>query len=419
MSTWEKLIYDPIHGYMSFKGDIISILDNPIFKRLQDIRQLGACYYVFPGASHNRFEHSLGVAFLAEKMIGVIANNQPELHITKREIELIKIAGLCHDLGHGPLSHAFDSEIIPRLVGENKHIAHEWRSCQLLRQIIKAEKVIFTEKEIVFIENCIQPVDTENERLFLYEIVSNSLNGIDVDKFDYLRRDPYNLGLDYHFNSDRFIEQARVIDDHICFPEQLGKSIMHMMSIRYEFLREICNHKVVKIHEYMISDAIIAAESVLKLADRILKLDFTHLTDNIVYTIETSDNPLLSESQHIINDMKRRQLYHYVGEYKLSNLQKVQEIINEGLPTHIMEKYNVKYEDYIVQHLCLGYTNKKGHPLDNVYFYKTCEPNIIVQLQKRDFGKLLPSSFCEDTTLRFFSRRNHHLVKMMIDTYGF
>ena len=66
-------------------------------------------------ATHTRFEHSVGVCYLAGKMIRSIAKNQPELKITKKDIELIEIAGLCHDIGHGPFSHLFDHYVLKNL----------------------------------------------------------------------------------------------------------------------------------------------------------------------------------------------------------------------------------------------------------------------------------------------------------------
>ena len=77
MSRLTKLIYDPIHGYMSFDKDCLDIIDTITFKRLQNIKQMGTCDYVFPGATHSRFIHSLGVAYLAEKMIKNISLKQP------------------------------------------------------------------------------------------------------------------------------------------------------------------------------------------------------------------------------------------------------------------------------------------------------------------------------------------------------
>ena len=77
MNDKEKLIFDPIHGYMDFNPLCLQIIDTPEFQRLRNIKQLGTCYLVFPGASHNRFEHSLGVAFLARKMILNLQYRQP------------------------------------------------------------------------------------------------------------------------------------------------------------------------------------------------------------------------------------------------------------------------------------------------------------------------------------------------------
>ncbi len=72
----------------------IKIIDTPQFQRLRDISQLGATYFVFPGAASKRFEHSIGVSYLAKRFVTEIANNQPELGITKEDILCIEIAGM-------------------------------------------------------------------------------------------------------------------------------------------------------------------------------------------------------------------------------------------------------------------------------------------------------------------------------------
>ena len=87
------------------------MLDHETFKiveQLKDIKQLGVCYHVFPGASHNRFEHSIGVYHLSKQYMNILNRNW---EFTEREITCISIAGLVHDIGHGPFSHLFD-EII-------------------------------------------------------------------------------------------------------------------------------------------------------------------------------------------------------------------------------------------------------------------------------------------------------------------
>lgn len=105
------------------------------FQRLRAIKQLGTSYYVWPGGCHNRFEHCIGeflsslfrsnesltnmgcmlpgVSHLARKVASILQEKQPELHITDRDVECVEIAGLCHDLGHGPWSHVWDGMFIP------------------------------------------------------------------------------------------------------------------------------------------------------------------------------------------------------------------------------------------------------------------------------------------------------------------
>jgi hypothetical protein len=103
-----KHINDPIHHNIWMENLCLQIIDSPQFQRLHGLKQLGTCFYIFPGATHTRFEHSLGVAHLAERMVKGLMEKQKELGITAQDVLCVKIAGLCHDLGHGPFSHVFD-----------------------------------------------------------------------------------------------------------------------------------------------------------------------------------------------------------------------------------------------------------------------------------------------------------------------
>ncbi|XP_018526907.1 deoxynucleoside triphosphate triphosphohydrolase SAMHD1-like [Lates calcarifer] len=109
-----KVFNDPIHGHVELHPLLIKIIDTPQFQRLRNIKQLGGTYFVFPGASHNRFEHCIGVGYLAGRLVQALNERQPELLISRRDILCVQIAGLCHDLGHGPFSHMFDGMFIPR-----------------------------------------------------------------------------------------------------------------------------------------------------------------------------------------------------------------------------------------------------------------------------------------------------------------
>lgn len=78
-----------MHGYIKLDGLSVSLVDTPQFQRLRDLKQLGTLYYVFPGASHNRFEHSLGVGYLAGETVERFRQQQPELELTRHDAKLL------------------------------------------------------------------------------------------------------------------------------------------------------------------------------------------------------------------------------------------------------------------------------------------------------------------------------------------
>jgi len=134
-----------IHGHIlwRFSDDHIYIrmcglfgvrCDRRHFQRLRDVKQLGTSHFVWPGATHTRFKHSLGivgrwhssshthysrpcvpgVAYLSRLLASRLQSNQPELAITDRDVDCVEIAGLRHDLRHEPWSHVWDGTFIPR-----------------------------------------------------------------------------------------------------------------------------------------------------------------------------------------------------------------------------------------------------------------------------------------------------------------
>ena len=119
-----KVLADPVHRTIKVPDVVRQLLDTQQLQRLRDLKQLGTCYYVFPGASHNRFEHSLGVSHLAGESLEYLDRSrapggagagapQP---VTLDIQACVRIAGLVHDLGHGPFSHVFDGQFIPTVL---------------------------------------------------------------------------------------------------------------------------------------------------------------------------------------------------------------------------------------------------------------------------------------------------------------
>jgi len=355
-----KLIYDPIHGYMSFPKKVVNVMDTPIVKRLKYLKQLGSCYEVFPGASHNRFEHSIGVAYLAGKFIDKLELNCKSFIWSK---EQIMIAGLCHDLGHGPGSHIWDNEILPIRNINSPFINHEYRSKYMLEQLVCNQKVSLTHEDIVFIQELIEP--TKEYTDIPYHIIHHPKHGIDVDKFDYLQRDCYNIGLEYSWDYIRLMNEAKIINNQIYYPKKLECHIYRMYDTRYRLHKEIFNHPVVKSIEYMMRDAILLADEHLDIISRTLDDRFQTLTDHIFTEILFSTDKELKPARLLLQRIQNRDLYKFVKELEIPRNTKIDliDIIPTGEDVENYILFRMKhplysfYNDYI-NHIPLYYKGK-------------------------------------------------------------
>uniref|UniRef100_S4RUN8 HD domain-containing protein n=1 Tax=Petromyzon marinus TaxID=7757 RepID=S4RUN8_PETMA len=187
-----KMINDPIHGLIELKKPLLLIVDTPEFQRLRFIKQLGLCHKVYPSAVHTRFEHCIGTSHLAGQLVRHLKECSKEHNITDMDVLCVEIAGLCHDLGHGPFSHAFET------VMKKKGIEwkHELKSVEMLCHLIEKnslQKDLENLKTITFLllskTTLTEIIEKEYKcKMFLFEIVANDLNCIDVDKFDYFAR---------------------------------------------------------------------------------------------------------------------------------------------------------------------------------------------------------------------------------------
>ena len=245
----------PIHGHLELSPLSVKVIDTPQFQRLRDISQLGGVYYVFPGAASKRFEHCIGVAYLARYFIEKLASQQPELNISSVDILCVELAGLCHDLGHGPFSHLFDAKVLPQL--GVKHFVHEHASIGILDILISENNLMseferngLTADDIHFIKELIlgdadeAPIDFNwkgrGDKTFLYDIVANKRNGIDVDKFDYFARDCHVLGVSKSFDCLRLMKFARY-----CFKFKQLSYTLFCFIYSFDILLKCC---LVRVH---------------------------------------------------------------------------------------------------------------------------------------------------------------------------
>ncbi|KAG8995501.1 hypothetical protein FRB94_009121 [Tulasnella sp. JGI-2019a] len=315
---------DPVWDLIGFDALSWSIIDTPQFQRLRYLKQLGTSYFVFPGASHNRFEHCIGTGHLARKLLETLKKNQPSLNITARDIQCVTIAGLCHDLGHGPFSHVFDGHFIPAVKGpraDGSYWCHEEASEMMLDALVKDNNIPLSRDYVNFIKDLIRGTpklslaNNPPEKKFLFEIVSNKKNGIDVDKWDYIARDTKAVGETCALVASRLIEAARVIDDGIAYNWKDAQSVYELYYSRYSLHKRIYSHKTSRATEYMIVSALIAAEPVLHLADAIEDPQkYLYVTDSVVEDIERSNDPRLAESKAILRKLRRREIPKRVEE---------------------------------------------------------------------------------------------------------
>ncbi|KAI0982752.1 hypothetical protein GJ496_006987 [Pomphorhynchus laevis] len=338
-SVSSKVFNDPVHGHIELPYLIVQIIDTPQFQRLRNIRQLGTTNFVYHAASHSRFEHSLGVCYLAGELINLLMLKQPELGITEADSLCVQIAGLCHDLGHGPFSHSFESFM--NRIDPNVHWSHENASVKMFRHIIAKNKLTnkfnqfqLDQDDLEFIEYLIDPLCSEHNpfvkrpnKHFLSEIVCNKYSGMDVDKWDYFARDCYYLNLGTLFDYHRFIKYARVIDVdgelHISTREKEMNAVNDLYITRTMLHRRAYQHPVAKAVEIMIVDVLLKANDAItlqasgkqfRISECVNDMNaFELLDDRILYLIQTSTDPSLEQSRQLLRRIDQRDFYKFIG----------------------------------------------------------------------------------------------------------
>ncbi|CAG6021538.1 unnamed protein product [Menidia menidia] len=434
-----KVFNDPIHGHLELHPLLVKIIDTPQFQRLRNIKQLGGAYFVFPGASHNRFEHSIGVGYLAGQLVQALNERQPELLISRRDILCVQIAGLCHDLGHGPFSHMFDGMFIPR-ARPGKAWKHETASLAMfdylvddnnLQPVLKEHGLVLPDDLDFIKEQIAGPVNTyathckewpykgrTEDKSFLYEIVANKRNGIDVDKWDYFARDCYHLGIQNNFDYRRFLKFARVCEvdgqKQICNRDKEVGNLYDMFHTRNCLHRRAYQHKVGSIIETMITEAFLKADPYIQIEGsggdmRTLSTSiddmvaYSKLTDHVFEQILYSSSPDLAEARQILRNINCRRLYKCLGQTQPDKNLVVTSETNShwreelagSTPQGSSKDVSLQPEDFIINVINMDYGMKEKNPINNVRFYSKNDLTKAIQIRKNQVSKLLPEQFAE------------------------
>ncbi|KAM4562221.1 deoxynucleoside triphosphate triphosphohydrolase SAMHD1 [Odontesthes bonariensis] len=435
-----KVFNDPIHGHIEVHPLLIKIIDTPQFQRLRNLKQLGGTYFVFPGASHNRFEHSIGVGYLAGQLVQALNERQPELLISRRDVLCVQIAGLCHDLGHGPFSHMFDGMFIPKARPEITW-KHETASLAMfdylvddngLKPVMEEHGMVLPEDLDFIKEQIAGPLNRDaaqgqkwpykgrpEDKSFLYEIVANKRNGIDVDKWDYFARDCYHLGIQNNFDYRRFLKFARVceVDGQklICTRDKEVGNLYDMFHTRNCLHRRAYQHKVGSIIETMITEAFLKADPHIQIegsGGKMFTLStaiddmvaYTKLTDHVFEQILNSSSEELAEARQILRNIICRHLYKCLGQTQPDKaLNVTQETIHSweadlarSIPQSGTQDVNLQPEDFVVRVIFMDYGMKEKNPINNVRFYCKDDLTKAIQIRKNQVSKLLPEQFAEE-----------------------
>ena len=231
-----KYIKDPIHGYIEVDEITLNIIDTPIFQRLRNIRQLGMANLVYPGSNHTRFEHSLGVYKLGREFANA-------LKLDPEDGENISIAGLLHDLGHGPFSHLSDE-----LIEDRTGLGHESRACELISNSEISD--ILKENGLDVKEIC-EYIKGEGE---YGGLIAGS---IDIDKLDYLLRDSYYTGAGFVvFDLPRILARAKIFGGGLAINEKGLAAVESLLLARCLMYKNVYYHHTVRIGGLMMTRAI-------------------------------------------------------------------------------------------------------------------------------------------------------------------
>lgn len=229
-----KIVNDPVYGFITIPFDILfDLMEHPWFQRLRRIRQLGMTNYVYPGATHTRFQHALGAMYLMGLAIAEIRSKGQE--ISEEEAEASCIAILLHDIGHGPFSHALENSIV-------EHIRHEDLSLMLMEQLNQEFEGRLSLAIKIF--------QNQYSKRFLHQLVASQL---DMDRLDYLKRDSFYTGVSEGvIGSDRIIKMLRVVDDELVVEAKGIYSIEKFLIARRLMYWQVYLHKTVLSAENLI-----------------------------------------------------------------------------------------------------------------------------------------------------------------------
>lgn len=240
-----KIVNDPVWGFIRLPSELAyDIVSHPYFQRLRRIVQMGLSFYVYPGAVHTRFNHSLGCMHLMQAALDTLRSKGVE--ITEAEKEAACAAILLHDVGHGPLSHVLEHELFP--------VPHETVTRMVMQQLNLELGGRLDRAMAIF--------DGTYEKPFLHQLVSGQL---DVDRLDYLNRDSFYTGVQEGVvGTERIIKMMNVHDGRLVVEEKGIYSLEKFILSRRMMFWQVYLHKTSVCAELMLGHCLKRARALMR-----------------------------------------------------------------------------------------------------------------------------------------------------------
>lgn len=310
-----KVMRDPIHGYIHVDLQVVwDCINAREFQRLRRIQQLGGSFQVYHTAEHSRFSHSIGVYEIIRRMVNEIDGIKNIL--SDYEKATVMLAGLLHDVGHGPFSHAFEA------VSTCKH---EEFTCRIIEENTEIHKILI-QADPSLPEDIAKIIRHRHPNELLNQMVSGQL---DADRMDYLLRDAYFTGTSYgNFDLERILRTIRVVDNKMVVKESGIHTVEDYIMARYHMYWQVYYHPTARSYESIL-------ELLFRRMKDLWKSNRKLLDEVVMFHAFLKDTPADVEEHYRLDEA--------AAFYGFSLLEKSQDPILKDLSSRLLNRHLFAY----------------------------------------------------------------------------
>lgn len=250
-----RVFRDPVHRNIEFsrtdRWDVLAteLINTPQVQRLRRVRQLGLANFVYHGAEHSRFVHTLGVAHLAKRLY-LASSQHSGVSPDEKEFAAVMASAILHDTGHPPFSHAVEKEL---------GVRHEKVTVHLLRDETEVRAILLKYFDDDFIDLVAGHIDSSIDKPTV-DLISSQL---DADRLDYVLRDGYYAGVpNSQYDLERIIQMVQRDEEGVCFDQRAQYAVEGYFMARYHLYLQLYYHKTVRAAEVMLRGVIRRAKEI-------------------------------------------------------------------------------------------------------------------------------------------------------------